>query len=253
MALATRRSFLQLGAGLAASFAAAEAVAGCSSGRSNNSPSPSLTPAVPPVVTPTSFPADGDAALQRLMAGNARFVSGRPAYYGRDTARSAAIAESQKPYAIILGCADSRVVPEIIFDEGLGDLFLVRVAGNTGDDPILRGTIEYGVAVLGSILLMVLGHENCGAAKAAVDAVTKGASVPGDIPAVLAPMLPAARAVSSQPADARVDATIRKNVQLQADSLKASSAILKPAITAGRLKVVGAEYVISTGQVKLLT
>ena len=252
MTLASRRSFLQLGAGLAASFAATEALAGCSSGRSGGS-SASITPATPPVVSPTSFPADPDAALQRLMAGNARFVSGNPANYGRDTARSAAIAESQTPYAIILGCADSRVVPEIVFDEGLGDLFLVRVAGNTGDDPILRGTIEYGVGVLKSILLMVLGHENCGAAKAAVDAVTKGASVPGDISAVLAPMLPAARAESSQPADTRVDATIRKNVQLQVNSLKASPEILKPAVAAGRLKVVGAEYVISTGEVKLLS
>jgi carbonic anhydrase len=98
----------------------------------------------------------------------------------------------------------------------------------------------------------VLGHENCGAAKAAVDAVTKGASAPGDIPAVLTPMLPAARAVSGQPAETRVDATIRKNVQLQVDGLKSSSAILKPAITAGRLKVVGAEYILATGQVKVI-
>jgi carbonic anhydrase len=205
------------------------------------------------VAPPTSFPASPDAALERLMAGNARFVSGRAVNYGRDSVRLAAIAESQQPYAIVLGCADSRVVPEILFDEGLGDLFLVRVAGNTGVDEILRGTIEYGVAVLGSILLMVLGHENCGAAKAAVDAVTKGTTAPGDIPAVLTPLLPAARAVRSQPAESRVDATIRKNVQLQVENLKSSSAILKPAIAAGRLKVVGAEYLLATGQVKIIT
>jgi carbonic anhydrase len=120
------------------------------------------------------FPKTPDEALKRLLAGNKRFVEGHPQNPRRDSVRRIKTAEGQKPFAIILTCSDSRLSPEVIFDKGLGDLFVVRVAGNTGSDPVLVGSMEYSVLTFGSVLLMVLGHTECGAVEAAVDVVTKG-------------------------------------------------------------------------------
>ena len=196
-------------------------------------------------------PADGAAALRRLQAGNKRFVAGRSKSLGKWTARRAELAEGQAPFAIVLGCADSRVPPEIVFDEGLGDLFVVRVAGNTAAAPIIIGTIEYAATALGSVLLMVLGHDDCGAVKAAVDVATKGKVLPGDLPSVAQPILPAVEAVRSQPADALVDAAIQENVRRAVSSLGAVP-LLADLVSANKLTIVGAEYRLKSGKVDLI-
>lgn len=123
---------------------------------------------------------NGDEALARLMEGNARYVSAKLNHPDQTLQRRAEVASGQHPFAIILTCADSRVPPELLFDQGLGDLFVVRVAGNIVDDDIL-GSIEYGVGELATPLVMVLGHERCGAVKATVESVEQGGEVPGHI------------------------------------------------------------------------
>jgi carbonic anhydrase len=163
------------------------------------------------------------------------------------------VAEKQSPFAVILGCADSRVPPEVLFDEGIGDLFLVRVAGNTAEEPALIGTIEYGVVALGSVLVMVVGHESCGAVKAAIDHVQKGTAQPGHIEALVEPIVPAVVAVKDQPADQLADAAVQENVRRQVRQLSASMPLLAPLVSAGKLKVVGAVYHLTSGQVEVLT
>ncbi len=163
------------------------------------------------------------------------------------------MADHQNPFAIILGCSDSRVPPEVIFDEGIGDLFLVRVAGNTASEPALVGSIEYSAEHLGSVLLMVLGHEGCGAVKATIDHVQNGTVEPGHIEAFVDPIIPAVQAVEGQPADQLVDAAVQQNVRLQVQQLSASTPLLASLVSAGKLKVVGAEYQLDTGQVQVVS
>jgi carbonic anhydrase len=194
------------------------------------------------------FPKTPDEALARLLAGNTRFVEGHPQNPRRDSVRRIKTAEGQKPFAIILTCADSRLPPEVIFDKGLGDLFVVRVAGNTASDPILIGSMEYSVITFGSVLLMVLGHTECGAVKAAVDVVTKGETLPGELNAVVEPIVPAVQAVQSQPADQIVDAAIDENVTLTQQSL-GQIPTFADAVQNGKLKIVGYEYQLKTGKV----
>ena len=194
-----------------------------------------------------------EEAVSALKAGNARFVAGKPLHQGQDSVRRAALAESQAPFAVILGCSDSRVVPEILFDQGLGDLFLVRVAGNTAASlPLVVGSLEYGTAVLGAVLVVVLGHENCGAVKAALEHVTTGKQVPGDISGVLAPILPAAQAAMGLPPDQQLQAATRQNVTSQVQGLLTASALLRSASSEGKLEVVGAEYELRSGRVDFL-
>jgi carbonic anhydrase len=124
------------------------------------------------------------------MAGNERYIQGKGVHKVDESVRRVALAEEQKPYAAILGCTDSRVPPEVIFDQGLGDLFVVRIAGNTAEDPLVVGSVEYAAEHLGSILLMVLGHQGCGAVKAAVATVTEGAHQEGEIQSFVDPLVP---------------------------------------------------------------
>ena len=123
-------------------------------------------------------PANGAATLDRLLAGNRRYAAEAPAGDGRDGRRRQATSVGQQPFAVILTCADSRLPAEIIFDQGIGDLFVVRVAGNTGTAREVQGSVEFGITALKANLLMVLGHEDCGAVKAAVDAVVSGFTYP---------------------------------------------------------------------------
>jgi carbonic anhydrase len=193
-------------------------------------------------------PKNADDALKRLLAGNKRFVQGKLRNPRRDSARRTRIAQKQMPFAIILTCSDSRLAPEVVFDEGLGDLFVTRVAGNTASDPILLGTIEYAALELGSILLMVLGHDHCGAVKGAIEVVTKGATLPGQIGAVTAPIVPAVKAVQDQPASQLLDAAVRRNVELTVQSLGVVST-LADLVQRNKLKIVGYEYQLRTGKV----
>jgi carbonic anhydrase len=197
-------------------------------------------------------PATGAAAIRRLEDGNRRFVAGQAKSPGRYTARRAELAEGQAPFAAVLGCSDSRVPPEIVFDQGLGDLFLVRVAGNTGADPLVIGSIEYSVTVLGSILLVVLGHDDCGAVKAAVDVATKGTTLPGDLSSVTQPILPAVETVRSSPADQIVDAAIQANVRGTVAGL-GKVPLLADLAKQGKLTIVGAEYRLKSGKVDFVS
>jgi carbonic anhydrase len=241
----TRRTLLQAGgAGLATA-----AIAACGSGKSKSSSSATTMTAIPT----TLLVRNGDEALQRLLAGNKRFVDDKLTGTGRDDVRRAEQAEGQTPFAIILGCSDSRVPPEVVFDEGIGDVFLIRVAGNTAASPVLVGSIEYAATTFSCPLLVVLGHENCGAVKAAVDVAKKGATLPGSLPAVVAPILPAVAKVKDQPADQLLQAATRENILATVNQLRTADPLLSELVSAGKLKVVGAEYHLTTGVVEVLS
>jgi carbonic anhydrase len=193
-----------------------------------------------------------DAALARLLAGNRRFVRDKVRNPRRNTVRRAQIAQGQNPFATLVSCADSRVPLELIFDQGLGDLFVVRVAGNTAADPIVIGSVEYAAVVLNTPLIMVLGHEECGAVKAAIDAATNGTVYPGDLPAVIAPILPAVQQTLSVPKATQLEAAAEANVQNQ-DHLLSAVPLLADRIGTGALKIVGGIYSLHTGKVDLLS
>ena len=191
-----------------------------------------------------------DEALKRLMAGNARYAAGRQVHPDGDVARRRSLTGGQHPFATILACADSRVGPELIFDEGLGDLFVVRVAGNVVDD-VVRGSIEYAAIHLSTPLVMVLGHEHCGAVTATVEALS-GKSNPADQGSrigALADLI--APAVKATPADApdNVEAAVLLNAQRMARRLLVESPPLSQRVRAGRLKIVSARYGLATGAV----
>jgi carbonic anhydrase len=203
--------------------------------------------------TTTLPPANGEEALARLLEGNRRYVKGQSVGEGRDLVRRVQEAQGQEPYAVIVSCADSRVPPEIIFDEGIGDLFVVRLAGNTAETSIIQGTIEYAVEYLHSVLLMVLGHEGCGAVDAALKTVRDQATFPGHISSFVDPILPAAQAVQNLPVDQQLDAAIAQNVLNQVGVLQTLGPILEPAISSGSVLLVGAEYLLKSGLVRVLT
>jgi carbonic anhydrase len=232
----SRRAFLGSGLAIAGGVLTAETI-----------PAAALTPRQERVAAPTDAP----AALRRLQAGNQRFVTGKAKAPTRTNARRAELAEGQAPFAVILGCSDSRVPPEIVFDQGLGDIFLVRIAGNTAADPVVVGSIQYSAAKLGSLLVMVLGHDDCGAVKAAIDVVTNGATLPGQLPSVTQPILPAVQAVRSEPADKILDAATRQNVR-QAVAQLGADPLLADLVAKQKLMIVGAEYQLHTGRVELL-
>lgn len=190
-----------------------------------------------------------DEALHRLEHGNARFVAG---HLSGSTTESVAesrrrVAQGQKPFAIIVGCSDSRVGPEVVFDQRVGDLFVVRTAGEVVD-AVALGSIEYGVAHLGSPLIVVLGHERCGAVGAAV----AGAKEPGHIATVLKAIEPAVRATKGQAGDP-VENAVRAQALDVAAQLEAAGPILKDAVQAGKLRIVAARYDLDSGRVEVLS
>lgn len=188
-----------------------------------------------------------DAALAHLMAGNARYVSGQLSE--RDfSAGRAARAQGQKPFAAILGCADSRVAPELAFDQGPGELFIVRVAGNFVT-PEGLGSLEFGAAVLGTKLIMVLGHNSCGAVNATVAALQKGNSLPGHIAGLVTSMKPGIESVVKAGGADLEHRAVVANVQANVRRLQTEKPILGEMVAAGKLKVVGAYYDLPTGKV----
>jgi len=241
----TRRELLWRGAVSAAGVTVLGALAGCGASAGTASPSAASIPSLTP-------PTTADEALKRLMDGNARFVADATITLGEDKARRLDTAEHQSPFAIVVGCSDSRVPPELLFDQGIGDIFTVRVAGNTAAAPAVMGSIEYAAEHLGSLIVVVLGHESCGAVKATIDHVLNGASEHGSIPSLVEPIVPAVQAVKDQAADKIVDAAVQQNAKLQAQAIATSAAILQPLVAAGRLKVIPAEYHLATGQVAVL-
>jgi carbonic anhydrase len=187
-----------------------------------------------------------DQALQRLMDGNQRFVNGKIENPRRDIARLREVAKTQKPFAAILGCADSRVPSEIIFDQGFGDLFICRVAGNIAT-PEEIGSLEFGSLVLGAKVIMVMGHKRCGA----VDATIKGAQVPGQIASLLDAIKPAIKDSEDQTGD-RLENATKANVLFQVERLKASP-VISQLIQEGKLKVAGGYYDLDTGAVTMVS
>jgi carbonic anhydrase len=195
--------------------------------------------------TPVDQALDPDAALQKLMAGNQRFVQHQPQYPDQTAARLKEVAQSQHPFATILSCADSRVPAEIVFDQGIGDVFDIRIAGNIAT-PEAIGSIEYAVALLNSPLLMVLGHERCGAVTAAV----QGEALPGEIGSFVKAIQPAVKRVKAKPGDA-VENAVVANVQYQIEQLQRSSLVTER-VQSGKLKLVGGRYDLDTGRVTIV-
>lgn len=193
-----------------------------------------------------------EQALANLKSGNAKYVQS-PQVCAADLAgRRAAVAGSQAPWATILGCADSRVPPELLFGGlGVGELFVARNAGNTADTATV-GTIEYGAAVLGVPLIVVLGHERCGAVAAACDVVSKHATFPGSIGPMVEAIVPAARAVKGKPGDF-VENAVRENAKRTAAQIAGKSKIVADLVAAGKVKVVAAHYDLDTGKVEYLS
>jgi len=213
-------------------------------------------------------------ALTRLKEGNSRFIAGNAqhpyetsderAYIAKHSyenpgvvslgmtseqaaKRRAELTKSQHPFAIILSCSDSRVPPEIIFDEGLGDLFIVRVAGNVLNDEGL-GSIEFAVDALAARLILVLGHQSCGAVDAAMKTVAAKGKAPGHIQSLVTAIKPV---VSSTP-NGDLDSMIKANVKHVVDTLRSSTPILKARVDSGDVQVIGAYYTLDTGAVSFL-
>ncbi len=193
--------------------------------------------------TPTTM--TSEQALQALKEGNQRFVNGTPTHPNQDKARVASQVGGQSPFAIILSCADSRVAPEILFDQGIGDIFILRVAGNIAEDDTVIASIEYAVANLGSPLLVVLGHQSCGAVTAAV----AGGNLPGHLNSLVKAISPAVEQAKTKPGDTTVNA-IEANVHLTVEKLKTMQPIFADAVNAGKLKVIGGLYSLETGAVQ---
>jgi carbonic anhydrase len=190
-----------------------------------------------------------DGALKRLMEGNARYVSGVARRHDFTHEREALVG-GQNPYAAVLSCADSRIAPEYAFDGGRGDLFVCRVAGNfAGDETV--ASMEYAVAVLGTPLILVLGHDSCGAVDATIKSLKDDKPPPGHIPTLVAAIAPAVRTAAQQSGNA-LDNAIRQNVIDNVAKLKSAAPILNAAVEQGKLKVVGGIYRLSTGTVELL-
>ncbi len=190
-----------------------------------------------------------DQALARLKAGNGRYIDG--AMLTQDFgAERKSLARGQNPFASILSCADSRVVPEYLFDCGLGDLFVVSVAGNFVE-PGGIGSFEYAVKFLGTPLLVVLGHEKCGAVDAAVKTVKDGAELPGHLPHLVEHIEPAVKAALAEPGDLLANA-IRENVKMGVETLKTTSPILSDYVAQGKVAVAGGVYHLKDGHVEWL-
>ncbi|MFV0126172.1 carbonic anhydrase [Streptomyces sp. HMX112] len=189
-------------------------------------------------------------AFDLLMAGNERFVSGAPEHPNQDAARRTETAPSQQPFAVLFGCSDSRLAAEIIFDRGLGDLFVVRTAGHVAGTEIL-GSIEFGVAVLNAPLVVVLGHDSCGAVAAACSALENGQTPGGfvrDVVERVTPSVLAARAAGRETAEE----ILAEHIEHTVDLLLERSRVLAEAVAAGRLGVVGLSYRLADGSAQLV-
>lgn len=187
-----------------------------------------------------------EEVLAELMSGNKRFVENKPEARNQDYIRLVEVSQGQKPLVSIMSCADSRVPIEVIFDRGFGDLFVVRDAGNIAT-PEEIGSLEYGTYVLGSKVLMVLGHEQCGAVKAALE----GKPLPGQMGSIVAAIEPAINSASKDDSKEFYTQTIQNNVMLQVTRLN-ESPLLQELVQQGKLKIVGAYYSLQTGEVSLL-
>jgi len=226
---------------------AATALSGC--GKVRNT-----TVSVPPTVatvteTPRRHIDNPDMALKELQEGNQRFVNGQMQHAGQSPQRRHELAESQQPFAVILECSDSRVAAEVVFDQGLGDLFVIRVAGNIVDTAVL-GSIEYAVDHLATPLVVVMGHQNCGAVSATLESLQGHATPHNDIAALVTAITPAVAVAKQQRGDL-LDNTIRANAQQSRDAI-VNAPEVKRALDAGKRKVVATYYNLDVGTVTII-
>lgn len=186
-------------------------------------------------------------AVAKLKEGNGRYTSGNLQHPGQTTERRTELANTQHPFAVVVSCSDSRVPPEIVFDQGLGDLFICRVAGNIVNDENL-GSIEYAVDHLGSRLIVVLGHQRCGAVQAAKETIAAKGKAPGHIESLVTAIKPAVEATAKDD----LDTTIKANVKHVVKALRSSTPILKAKVDSGEVQVIGGYYSLDTGAVTFL-
>lgn len=228
-----RRHFLSVGARLGLATAAIDRLWAIQSAQAAELPDTQLL--------------DPDAALQKLMAGNRRFVQHQLRHPDQSEVRVHEVAQAQHPFVTILSCADSRVPAEIVFDQGIGDIFDVRIAGNIATSEAI-GSIEYAAVLLGTPLLMVLGHERCGAVTAAV----QGKALLGEIGSFVKAIQPAVDQVKDQPGDT-VENAVVANVHYQIAQLQQRSTLLTERVQSATLKIVGGRYDLDTGEVTVIT
>ncbi len=228
----SRRSFLRAGGSLAlAGLAAAQG-------------------GLPAFAQAAPQPVGGEEALKRLVEGNARYAANRPKERNFSAGRAARVS-SQYPFASIVSCADSRLAPELAFDRGPGELFVVRVAGNFVNEDGLA-SLEYGAQVLGSQLILVLGHTNCGAVSSTINVVRNGTQLPGHLPALIDAIRPAVLAAQKDGAADLLKAATIANVRLNVEKLKGAAPILPQRIAEKKLVIVGGLYDLATGKVDLV-
>ena len=190
----------------------------------------------------------GEQALQKLMEGNARYASGNASHPDQSMQRRSELIAGQHPFAVIIGCSDSRIPPEVIFDQGLGDIFVIRTAGQVMDN-VSIGSIEYAVEHLGVPLVVVLGHDSCGA----VTAATEGGEVPGHLDSLVNFILPAVEQAREMGNSSELlNNSIDNNIYNIVDDLLASQPILSEKVEKGELLIVGARYHLDSGEVETL-
>ena len=193
---------------------------------------------------PSVAPAE---AISKLKEGNGRYTSGNLQHPGQTAERRTELAKTQHPFAAIVSCSDSRVPPEIVFDQGLGDLFVVRVAGNVINDEGM-GSIEYTVDHLGTRLILVLGHQRCGAVDAAKQTIAAKGKAPGHIQSLVTAIKPAVETTAKDD----LETTVKANVKNVVRALRSSTPILKAEVDSGKIQVVGGYYSLDTGAVTFL-
>ncbi len=186
-----------------------------------------------------------DEAMKKLTEGNRRYAAGKTRNPGRTVERRAEVAQEQHPFAVIVSCSDSRVPPEVIFDQGVGDLFVVRTAGHVAENAAI-GSIEYAVEHLGAKLIVVLGHKRCGA----VDATVKGGEAPGHIKDIVEAIKPAVERAKAKHGDL-LDNAVKANAKMVAQTLSSSKPILAEMVEDGMVKVVGGYYDLDSGAVSI--
>lgn len=228
-----RRNFLRVGAlAAAAPWSLGTALA-----------APAAGEAAPNAIPPAE-------ALKRLMDGNARYAANKPSEKSFSAGR-AARAKVQYPIAAILSCADSRLAPEFAFDQGAGELFVVRTAGNYAA-PALLSSLEYAVAVLNVPLVMVLGHSNCGAVSAAVKSIESNSMLPGTLQDIISAIQPAVVRAQNGPADKLLDRAIFENVKMQEQALVTRPSLVQSMFKDKKIDIVGGVYDLATGKVTLV-
>ncbi|MFD1151796.1 carbonic anhydrase [Saccharothrix hoggarensis] len=250
-AAVTRRRLFGITAGTAASLVAADAPAPALAGSPTVAGTPAVTSAGASAREVTSLDAEG--AWRRLAGGNHRFVTGHQTHPHESLRWRESLVEGQHPFAVVLGCADSRVPPELVFDHGLGDLFTIRSAGEVLDNSVL-GSVEYAVEHLGVPLVVVLGHAKCGAVSATIDVVRGRGQVSGDVSVLVRSIEPAVLATPPDGDEARfLAAAVDNQAKRVASLMLERSVTIRTAVAHHGVKVVAASYQLDTGAVTRLT